>query len=187
MARSVIPLDLQNAPFLHARSAVRFSFANACGCTRRGSSGSYLSWWRARRKGFSDEVRELKRINFRRWQSIDLLSPSTIRLQHGAGSLFHPGPPQIRQGLAIQDSFGERKDNAFFFVEMFARGSHGGEQQLTGLSGLFRFLNQLKIVLNLLVFHVKCFAMPNLFETMLQRSDKQFILSSRMGIEHRFH
>src|SRR2546423_12073778 len=102
---------------------------------------------------------------------------------HRAVALFHPGAPEVGQRPRFQEFLSQGKDDAFLFVEVFARRDDRGHQAGAGQLEVTGRLHPRQVIVNFLVFLMEGFTVPDLFQAMVQRSDEQLLFDVRMGRE----
>jgi len=106
-----------------------------------------------------------------------------LSAQADVSPLGLPGAAEGIESFGAEDLLGHREDDAFFFIEMFARCQHNTQEKTSSGFKLPGGLNDEEVFLNFSVFLMEGLALADLLETMFERTDKELIFGVGMGFE----
>ena len=92
--------------------------------------------------------------------------------------LFAPAFAEGGEGLGGEEAAGEGEDDALFFVEVFARGEDGAEEQFAGVGDAADFGDRGEVGVDLLVFGVEVFVLAELDEVGFEGFHEEMVLDA---------
>ena len=114
----------------------------------------------------------------------------TFSLHSGLGgdglAFFAPAFTEGGEGLGGEESAGEGEDDALFFVEVFARGEHGAEEQSARVGDAADFGDRGEVGVDLLVFGVEVFVLAELDEIGFEGFHQEVVFDARVDFEEGF-
>ena len=98
-------------------------------------------------------------------------------------AFFAPAFAEGGEGLGGEEAAGEGEDDALFFVEVFARGEDGTEEQSAGFGDAADFGDRGEVGVDLFVFGVEVFVLAELDEIGLEGFHEEVVFDARVDFE----